>query len=209
MLRPVLSLVPVLPALLCGMTLAHAYDYRLDPGAANRTEMHFAFAQRAAAGSAPVMPEAPGLGSPTVPPEYASAMTWYRAALAEGHDQPPIVAYPGLYEGDLPAALEWTWSAENGDLLTRTGKGVYRMSVGSTTANWYREFNCRMVTWPSGSLEAKMQCDDGVERSMLIPGDGIVIVDDTQFARVFQTELPPEEPEIADPLPAVPFENAQ
>ena len=48
-----------------------------------------------------------------------------------------------------------------------------------------------------------MVCNDGKQRTMQIPGDGIVLVDDVQYIRVFdseQTTLPPPEEIAVDEL---------
>ena len=48
-----------------------------------------------------------------------------------------------------------------------------------------------------------MTCSDGTQRTMQIPGNGIVVVDDIQYVRVFnseQTTLPPPEEIPVDDL---------
>ena len=124
-----------------------------------------------------------------VPREYASAMTWYRVALAGGYDQGPMVAVAVDLRRQLPEPLHWAWVADDGDLITRVGKGLFRMSFANSANNWFREVDCRLQAWPEGNADAPMICNDGKQRTMQIPGDGIVMVDDVQYVRVFDSEV--------------------
>jgi hypothetical protein len=184
----------------------HAYDSRIDPGVTRRGEITVAFtpefplASRVAAAD-------PNLR--IVPREYASAMTWYRVALAGGYDQGPMVASPLGYGDQLPEPLHWAWVADNGDLITRVGKGLFRLSFANSANNWFQEVDCRLQAWPEGNAEAPMVCNDDKSRVMQVPGDGIVLVDDIQYVRVFdseQTTLPP--PEIMPDEKLTPAEKA-
>jgi hypothetical protein len=177
-----------------GGGLALAFDYRIDPSAAHRSEFRLAFASKSPLNAYAGAMDTLKAG---VPREYASAMTWYRIALTSG-SQPPLVAADWVYGDQLPEPLQWAWSAENGDLIARVGKGSFRLSFADSGNNWFRELDCRMVLWPGGDLQATMNCDDGTQRTMLIPEDGGVVVNDARYARAFKTEPlpPPEEGEL-------------
>lgn len=170
--------------------VAHAYDPRIDPEAASRSEISFA-PSRDVLRALNI-----GTDNAQLPAEYASAMTWYRVALADGYPQAPLVASPWLRDEQLPEPLHWAWIADNSDLITRTGKGLYRISFANSLSTWFQEVDCRLQTWPEGNSEAPMACNDGKQRIMQIPGNGVVIVDDVQYVRVFnskETTLPPHE----------------
>jgi hypothetical protein len=179
-----------------GLGPAFAYDFRVDPNATRRGEIRVAFTMepmRALADSADGRLKS---GDPRLPRDYAPAMTWYRMALAEGYRQPPIVARDRSYDEQLPQPLQWAWLAENGDVVMRMGRGVFRLAIANSRTNWFRDVDCRLLSWPDGKAEAPMACNDGSQRMMQIPGDGLVRVDGMTFTRVFQSEataLPPEE----------------
>lgn len=160
--------------------LSWGFDNRIDPSATHSLQFHFDLAD-----------ESPLIASPGtadtldgVPHEYASAMTWYRVALANGY-QPPLVAPSWIYSDQLPEPLQWAWSAPNGDLVARTGKGSFLLSFDSGK-NWFRELNCRMIQWPGGDAQAVMNCNDGTQRTMLIPEGGGVVIGNVQYRRAFQ-----------------------
>ena len=70
------------------------------------------------------------------------------------------------------------------------------MSFANSANNWFQEVDCRLQAWPEGNAGAVMVCNDGKQRTMQVPGDGIVMVDDVQYVRVFdseETKLPPPE----------------
>jgi hypothetical protein len=185
-----------------GSAVAYAYDNRVDPNAARRTEFTFSF------------PRELGVSADdktNLPREYASAMTFYRVALADGYTQPPILGAPRSYDEQLPKPLHWAWIADNGDLITRVGKGIFRLSFADNGSNLFRDLDCRLVSWPGGDSEAPMVCNDGSQRKMQIPGDGIVLVDDVQYTRVFnsdETTLPPEEVFDVDKMTAAAVDAA-
>lgn len=124
-----------------------------------------------------------------VPGEYAAAMTWYRVAMTSGF-QPPIVSADWVYGEQLPEPLQYAWQTQKGDLITRIGKGSFRLSFEDSRSNWFRELNCRMVSWPGGDAQAVMNCEDGTRRTMMIPEEGGVVVDNVQYQRAFQQEPP-------------------
>ena len=150
---------------------AQGFDYRIDPTAAHESQYRLSFASTAPLGAPAVPADQVRAG---VPPEYASAMTWYRVALTSGA-RPPIVGANWTYGDQLPEPLQWTWSAANGDLVTRVGKGTFRLSFEDSRNNWFRELNCRIVQWPGGEARAVMNCEDGTQRTMLIREQGVVI----------------------------------
>ena len=115
-------------------------------------------------------------------------MTWYRVALADGYTQAPLVASPWVRDEQLPEPLHWAWIADNGDLITRAGKGLYRISFANNQSTWFQDVDCRLQAWPEGNSEAPMVCNDGKQRTMQIPGNGVVVVDDIQYVRVFNSE---------------------
>jgi hypothetical protein len=179
-----------------GFGAAFAYDARIDPNAAQRAEIGVTFGKEPMRTLADSAGGKLTSGDPRLPRAYGPAMTWYRVALADGHDQPPILAPDWSYDEQLPEPLHWAWLAENGDLIARTGRGVFRLSIANSRVNWFRDVDCRLMSWPDGKAEAPMACTDGSQRMMQIPGDGLVRVDGMQFSRVFQSDatvLPPEE----------------
>lgn len=161
---------------------AWGFDTLAEP--AGRTYLQFRPALSAnsplVSGADPAISQKPG-----VPAEYASAMTWYRMALAKGY-QPPLVASSLTYGDKLPEPLQFAWSAPNGDLVARTGKGSFLLSFEDNDKNWFRELNCMMVQWPGGDAQAVMNCEDGTQRTMLIPEEGGVVIGDKQYRRAFQ-----------------------
>jgi hypothetical protein len=184
-------------SLLGGSSLVHAYDLRIDPKAASRTEFKIDFTHD-------YRPETQG-GSPVNVRRYASAMALYRVAMSDGYAQTPMVEVPWPYDEHLPEPLHWAWIADNGDVIARTGKGHFQMSFASNQDNLFRQLDCSLLAWPEGNAEAPMTCSDGTQRTMQIPGEGIVIVDDVQYVRVFNSEVttlpPPEEIAVDDMTP--------
>ena len=161
---------------------AFGFDYRIDPSTPHGSQLRLSFADKSPLVSDPGPADALVAA---VPPEYASAMTWYRVALAQGY-QPPLVARSQLYSDQLPEPLQWAWSAPNGDLVARTGKGSFLLSFEDSGKNWFRELNCRLVQWPDGDAQAVMNCNDGTQRTMLIPEEGGVVIGNVQYKRAFQ-----------------------
>lgn len=170
----------VLASVISGQALG--FDYRIDPSAPHSSQFRFAFAEKSPLAVKPAAVEAVTAG---VPAEYASAMTWYRVALSQGY-QPPLVLQSWLYSDELPEPLQWAWSAPNGDLVARTGKGSFLLSFEDSGKNWFRELNCRMIHWPGGDAQAVMNCNDGTQRTMLIPEEGGVMIGNVQYRRAFQ-----------------------
>ena len=176
-------------SILLGAALAAAFggqalgfDYRIGPNAAHSEQFRFAFANKspliANAGPADALDAA-------VPQEYASAMTWYRMALTQGYE-PPLVTQSWIYSDELPDPLRYAWSAPNGDLVARTGKGSFLLSFEDSQKNWFRELNCQLVRWPGGDAQAIMNCNDGTQRTMTIPEEGGVVIGNVQYKRAFQ-----------------------
>jgi hypothetical protein len=161
---------------------ASGFDYRIDPSAPHGSQFRFDFAGKSPLAARPGPLDTLETG---VPSEYASAMTWYRVALAHGYE-PPLVAQSWIYGDQLPEPLQWAWSAPNGNLVARTGKGSFLLSFEDSRNNWFRELNCRMVQWPGGDAQAIMNCNDGTQRTMLIPEDGGVVIGTVQYRRAFQ-----------------------
>lgn len=161
---------------------ALGFDYRIDPSTAHSSQYRFSFAEKSPLVSIPGPADALKTG---VPAEYASAMTWYRVALANGY-QPPLVTQSWIYSDELPEPLQWAWSAPNGDLVARVGKGSFLLSFEDSGKNWFRELNCRMIHWPGGDAQAIMNCNDGTQRTMLIPEEGGVMIGNVQYRRAFQ-----------------------
>ncbi len=184
---------------------AFGFDYRIDPSESQKSPFRFALTDKS-----PLAADPGGSNSANaaVPPEYATAMTWYRVALANGYE-PPLVAQSWTYSDQLPEPLQYAWSAPNGDLVARTGKGAFLLSFEDTDRNWFRELNCRMIHWPGGDAQAVMSCNDGTERTMLIPEEGGVVIGNRQYSRAFQQapvnfdEALPDD--ASEPLSAQPF----
>ncbi|MEW9837017.1 hypothetical protein ABUE29_17025 [Mesorhizobium sp. ZMM04-4] len=174
------------PSVLVGLVFASAlagqawgFDYRIDPSAPHSSQFRFTFAEKSPLASGADTRDA------GIPAEYASAMTWYRVALAQGY-QAPLVTRSWIYSDQLPEPLQWAWSAPNGDLVARTGKGSFLLSFEDSGKNWFRELNCRMIQWPGGDAQAVMNCNDGTQRTMLIPEEGGVVIGNVQYRRAFQ-----------------------
>ncbi len=182
MLRGVGSVLVFVLSLLGGCANAYAVDNLAEPVAVSTHG--FAFAPMAAALAHASAADASGA---SLPAEYAAAMTWYRMALSSGF-QVPVVASPWLHGDDLPPPLRWSWQTEKGELISRTGRGAFRLSFAGITANWFRELNCRMVVWPGGDLQAKIDCEDGTQRTLLIPEEGGLVLDGVQYQRAFKLE---------------------
>jgi hypothetical protein len=176
-------------ALLIGVVLMYAlagrawgFDYRIDPSTPHSSQYRFAFAEKSPLAAKPDAADSVNAG---VPAEYASAMTWYRMALASGYE-PPLVTRSWVYGDQLPKPLQYAWSAPNGDLVARTGKGSFLLSFEDSDRNWFRELNCRMIHWPGGDAQAIMNCNDGTQRTMLIPEEGSVVIGNVQYRRAFE-----------------------
>jgi hypothetical protein len=202
-MRAVQFCVASMLSLAAASGFALAYDVRIDPMAASRAEFTIDFThdenRLGAHGTSPAVV------AQVVTRQYASAMALYRVALTGGYAQAPMVAVPWPYDEQLPEPLHWAWIAGNGDVIARTGKGNFQMSFGSNQNSLFRQVDCSLLAWPEGNSEAPMKCSDGVQRTMQIPGDGIVIVDAVRYARVFNSEQttlpPPEEIPIDDLTP--------
>ena len=180
---------------------AWGFDYRIDPGTSHSSQYQLTFASKSPLISGPADAMKAG-----VPHEYASAMTWYRVALSQGYE-PPVVARAQVYGEQLPEPLQWAWSAPNGDLVARVGKGAFLLSFEDSRSNWFRELNCRLVQWPGGDAQAVMNCNDGTQRTMLIPEEGGVVIGNVQYKRAFQ--LAPVDFEDALPESDVPADPEQ
>lgn len=170
--------------------IAAASDYRLDPDAANRGELSImpakGFLVTVRAGRISELD--PGKLYPDkqdVMQAYAGAMTWYRLAPEDAYPKGQTLALDWVGSDQLPEPFRLAWAAPNGDLVARIGGGIFRIILGDYRHNWFRDIDCRMVSWPDKNLEAAMSCDDGQERKMLIPGGGTVIVDGVSYAQVF------------------------
>lgn len=175
---------------------AEASDRRSDPKVAqtgDRLPQEF----RASAGQK-VNFDPPYMGAQGIPSSYAAAMTWYRAASQDEYAQFRALAFNWHGKERLPDFLRWTWVAPNGDLVTRVGKGLFRVSFGNYRVNWFWELACQLVSWPSSNIEAVIACDDDKQRTMLIPGDGTIVVDNIQYRRVFQIDEAPQADEAAE-----------
>ena len=173
-----------------GAAAAWAAEARPDQRPVSQPSLRFDFAAEsplvARAGPAEALAD-------SVPGAYASAMTLYRVAMASG-TQPPLVVPDRIYGEELAGPLQWTWSSQKGDVVSKIGKGLFRLSFQENGSSWFRELNCRMTQWPGGDLTAPMDCDDGTKRTMTIPSEGVVMIDDVTYQRVFAREpLPPEE----------------
>ena len=174
---------------LCGVLFASVsvgqafgFEKRMDPATSLGSKLRFAFASKSPLAASAGPSESLKAG---VPKEYASAMTWYRVAMSNGY-QPPLVVQAWTYSDDLPEPLQYAWSAPNGDLVARTGKGSFLLSFEDSAKNWFRELNCRMVLWPGGDAQAIMNCNDGTQRTMMIPEEGGVVIGNQQYQRAFQ-----------------------
>ena len=178
-----------------GVAPAYAYDERLDPDATRRAEISIDLSKSRERALADFANSQLRPGEPRLPRDYASAMTWYRVTMASGYRQPPMVASPWGYDEGLPEPLNWAWAADNGNVVTRMGKGTFRISYADNEKNWFKDVDCKLTNWPGGDTATPMTCNDGAQRMLKVPEGGIVSIDDVTYTRVFQSEqtnLPPE-----------------
>lgn len=107
--------------------------------------------------------------------DYAAAMRQIRAAAErEGNSNLPPIFLPN----DRPGRMErYTWVAQNGDFIRRTGNGVFRLIRGNYRQNWFFEVECRVIDWPM------LYCNDDQQRTMSAPDERTVIFDGVTFTR--------------------------
>ena len=208
LLSPVMKRLSALLGVVLGFApggQALGFDYRIDPSTPHSSQLRLSFADKSPLISDPGPTDGLEAG---VPHEYASAMTWYRVALTHGYE-PPLVAQSWTYSEELPDPLRYAWTAPNGDLVARTGKGSFLLSFEDSRKNWFRELNCRLVQWPDGDAQAVMDCNDGTQRTMLIPEEGGVVIGNVQYRRAFQQapvtfdDLMPDSyalPDVTEPI---------
>lgn len=180
-----------------GIAPAYAYDQRVNPNATHRAEVSIDITEWPQRSLQDGIKGVLSTDEARLPREYASAMTWYRVTLASGYLLPPMLASPWGYDEQLPEPLNWTWVSDDGNLLTRVGRGSFRLSLADNQNNWFREIDCQLTTWPGGDTEAPMSCSDGAQRMLRVPGGGTVTVDDVVYTRVFQSELTNLPPEVS------------
>ena len=130
-----------------GAASAWAADTQGQPDGLEQPALRFAFSAES-----PLVARAEPIESLQngVPGAYVSAMTLYRVALASGL-QPPLVASDRIYGDELAGPLQWTWATENGDMVTRVGKGLFRLSFEENQQQLVQELNCRMVPGPAAT----------------------------------------------------------
>jgi hypothetical protein len=116
---------------------------------------------------------------------YVSSMTLYTRAPDEKSLKARVLTLDWVGTDRLPDAFRLVWTAPNGNLVARIGKGLFRISSGNYRANWFQDVDCRLVNWSGGELEAAVSCTDGKDRRMLVPGTGLLMIDNVQFKRVF------------------------
>ncbi|MBL8583777.1 MAG: hypothetical protein JNL61_16330 [Rhizobiaceae bacterium] len=194
---------------------AAAQDYRFEPSIARPAEavtMAARLPANIAQGPAVVFSRQMA----AIPQDYAPAMVWYRTALVRGAPQ----FATGEPRGDEEEAdpLEFVWRAENGDLVSKTGRGLFHLTYGAAGNSWYRELDCRLVAWPDGESKATMNCSDGAQRTMVIPSAGTVVIDDISYIRPVAEEpwaddsdmgVPSDSPGPEEAGPADAAETAQ
>src|ERR1700741_1837042 len=78
--------------------VVQASDNRIDPNAANRSEFTLTFPRETARALGVSAEDNLIVVRKNLPREYASAMTFYRVALADGYTQPPILAASRAYD---------------------------------------------------------------------------------------------------------------
>lgn len=107
--------------------------------------------------------------------DYATAMRQFRAtAEREGYRNLAAIFLPN----DRPVRQErYTWVAQNGDSIRRTGDGVFRLARGNYRQNWFFEVECRVIDWPM------LYCTDDQQRMMSAPDERTVIFDGVSFTR--------------------------
>ena len=180
-----------------GVAPAYSYDQRVNPDATRRPEISINLSEWPQLTLDDGIKGALLAEEARLPREYASAMTWYRVTLASGYLQPPMLAAPWGYDEQLPEPLNWTWVSDDGNLMTRIGRGSFRLSLADNQNNWFREIDCQLSVWPGGDKEAPMSCADGAERVLRVPGGGTITIDDVVYTRVFQSELTDLPPEVS------------
>lgn len=107
--------------------------------------------------------------------DYATAMRQSRAtAEREGSRTSAAIFLPN---DGRHVPERWTWVAENGDSVRRTGDGVFRLTRGNPRQNWFSEVECRVIDWP------RLYCNDDQQRTMAAPDERTVIFDGVAFTR--------------------------
>lgn len=139
-----------------------------------------------------------------IPKDYAPAMIWYRAALSQGAAQ--MTTREPRTDEEATDPLQYVWRAENGDLVSKTGRGMFHLTYGGGGNSWHREVDCRMVAWPDGQATAMMNCSDGVQRAMVVPSAGTVVIDEVAYVRTVTVE--PWSEDAGDGAMAVDSEGA-
>jgi hypothetical protein len=116
---------------------------------------------------------------------YVASMTLYRLAPAEDGLKASVLALDWVGTDRLPEMFRLVWSAPNRNLVARIGKGLFRISSGNYRANWFNDLDCRLVNWSNGEAGATVSCADGKDRRMLVPGTGVLVIDNEQYQRMF------------------------
>lgn len=108
---------------------------------------------------------------------YASAMRRYRAAAERGaYDRLAIALIPS--DGRKPFE-PFTWIAEDGSVMQRSGDGLFVLTSGDPFGNWFSDLHCRVMLWPT------LFCDDGTERTMSAPDLATMVFDGVPFYRPY------------------------
>lgn len=186
-----LALMAIGVVLACGAGASEAVDHRFEQSILRPLNSSLSYSP-APASLASVGADVTPL-SPAVSSEFASVMIWYRAAFAEGL-QPAMVSTPWPTDDRAPDPSRFVWIAESGDVVARAGRGQFRLAFADGRSNWYREVTCSMVSWPDGDAKAALNCSDGIQRTMYVPEQGTVEVDDTTYLRLVKDGDWPVEP---------------
>jgi hypothetical protein len=116
---------------------------------------------------------------------YVSSMTLYSLAPNENDLKAKVLTLNWVGTDRLPDAFRLVWAAPNGNLIARIGRGLFRISSGNYRANFFRNVDCQLMNWSGGEIEAAVSCSDGKDRSMLVPGNGLLVIDNVQYRRIF------------------------
>ena len=119
--------------------------------------------------------------------QYTVAMRRYKAAGERSAGQRMAIAFQP--RDQLPALEPYTWIAANGDMVRRTGSGVFALAVGNPLGNWFTDITCEVTLWPT------LICSDNRERKISAPDLATVVVDGVEFKRPYPlTQVLPDEP---------------
>ena len=184
-MRLVFGSVCVCVSLVGGSGVAHAYDVRVDPkrpaGPSSRSTSRTNILAGAARGCRP-------WSTGTLP----VAPIRFGDGLYQGRNGRRIRAgavgrrRPGRTTSNCRSPCTGCGSPTMAMSSRAPARVISRCLSPSNQSSWFRQVDCSLLAWPEGNSEAPMACSDGTQRTLQIPGDGVVIVDDVQYVAGLQ-----------------------